>query len=356
MLPVSVCMIAKNEEAYIEECLKRLSHYDWEIVVTDTGSSDHTRDIASRYTEHVYSFPWCDDFSAARNYCISKASRPWILNIDCDEYLTTACDGETLSSLLNSCMNCPEKAGMIEIQNPHAASVNHSISTDRVARFFHRDYYHFSGSVHEQPVPLDGTAPAYFHVPLSFYHIGYSQENILKKKAERNILLLKKELETEKGDPYLYYQLGQSYFVMGKTKEACQAFDQGLSFDVNPQAAYVQTMVESYGYCLLDLKQYEKALQFKNIYDDFSSRADFVFLMGLIYMNNTLFDAAVSEFLKATTITGHSVEGTNSYCALYNIGVIYECTGHSGKAREYYKRCGSYPPAKEALMRISHPG
>ena len=74
MIPVSVCMIAKNEETYIGECLKRLSSYDWEIILVDTGSTDRTVEIARQYTPHIYHFDWCGDFSAARNYSISKAS------------------------------------------------------------------------------------------------------------------------------------------------------------------------------------------------------------------------------------------------------------------------------------------
>ena len=43
MTPVSVCIIAKNEEAHIEECCKRLQPYGFEIVLVDTGSKDRTR-------------------------------------------------------------------------------------------------------------------------------------------------------------------------------------------------------------------------------------------------------------------------------------------------------------------------
>ena len=74
MIPISVCLISKNEENYIEECLRRLSAYDWEIIVVDTGSTDHTIDIARKYTPNVFHFNWVNDFSAARNYSISKAS------------------------------------------------------------------------------------------------------------------------------------------------------------------------------------------------------------------------------------------------------------------------------------------
>lgn len=63
-IPVSVCMIAKNEEQYIEQCLRRLLRYNMEIIVVDTGSTDRTKEIAARYTDKLFEFEWCDDFSA----------------------------------------------------------------------------------------------------------------------------------------------------------------------------------------------------------------------------------------------------------------------------------------------------
>ena len=89
MTPVSVCIIAKNEEAHIEECCKRLQPYGFEIVLVDTGSKDRTVELARRYTDRIFSFDWCDDFSAAKNYALSKASHDWILSLDCDEYIET---------------------------------------------------------------------------------------------------------------------------------------------------------------------------------------------------------------------------------------------------------------------------
>jgi tetratricopeptide (TPR) repeat protein len=123
----------------------------------------------------------------------------------------------------------------------------------------------------------------------------------------------------------------------------------GLEFDLNPEQEYVRTMVEAYGYSLLKLKRFEEALQFENIYEAFATRADFPFLMGLIYMNNAKFPQAIAEFEKAATMTEFAVEGVNSYSAFYNIGVIYECLGNQNKAREYYKKCGDYAPALARL-------
>ena len=84
---LSVCIITKNEEKNIAHCLECLSPYDFEIIVADTGSSDRTRNIARQYTNHVYDFIWCDDFAAARNFTISKATNPYVMVLDSDEFL-----------------------------------------------------------------------------------------------------------------------------------------------------------------------------------------------------------------------------------------------------------------------------
>lgn len=99
MLPISVCIIARNEERHIEECLKALKPYHCEIVLVDTGSTDNTLTLAAGYTDQIYHFDWCDDFSAAKNYAVSKASNDWILSIDCDEYLESI-DIKKLSALM----------------------------------------------------------------------------------------------------------------------------------------------------------------------------------------------------------------------------------------------------------------
>ena len=88
MIPYSICIITKNECTILEECLRRLQPLGQEIVVLDTGSCDGTCDMVTKYTDKLYHFEWCNDFSAARNECIKHASNDYILTVDSDEYLT----------------------------------------------------------------------------------------------------------------------------------------------------------------------------------------------------------------------------------------------------------------------------
>ena len=81
-------LIVKNESAVLERCLESLEGVDG-IYITDTGSTDNTVEIAERYGCHVTSFPWVDDFAAARNFASSQVEDGFILSIDADEQLLT---------------------------------------------------------------------------------------------------------------------------------------------------------------------------------------------------------------------------------------------------------------------------
>lgn len=360
-LPISVCIIAKNEEKHIEECLKRLKPYHYEIVFADTGSTDRTVEIAAKYTDKIYYFDWINDFSAARNFALAQAENDWILSIDCDEYLESI-DVDTLLQLMEQ---HSYDAGQVLIRNRFTQDGQTSIENIRVSRFFNKKYYHFEGAIHEQLEKKHAGSNSErinefinppkkaFTAPITLLHVGYdASEAEMREKSLRNIALLEKELESTGADSYLYYQLGQCCMRLNDYEKAYDWFNLGLSMDVDPAQGYVQNMVESYGYCLLDLKRYAEALQLTGIYDIFSTRADFVFLMGLIYMNNARFNEAIEEFKKATTMEQFSIEGVNSYRANYNIGVIYECTRHINEAREYYIKCGEFEPAMKRLIHL----
>ena len=84
---ISLCMIVKNEEKVLARCLDSVADLVDEIIIVDTGSSDATKEIASRYTDQVYDFAWQDDFAAARNFSFSKATKDYIYVPDADEVL-----------------------------------------------------------------------------------------------------------------------------------------------------------------------------------------------------------------------------------------------------------------------------
>ncbi|MCX8130420.1 MAG: glycosyltransferase [Clostridia bacterium] len=87
MLTISLCMIVRNEEANIGKCLESVYDLVDEIVIVDTGSTDKTKVIASLYTSNIYDFEWEDNFSTARNFSFSKATKEYVFWLDADDVL-----------------------------------------------------------------------------------------------------------------------------------------------------------------------------------------------------------------------------------------------------------------------------
>ncbi len=80
-------MIVKNEEDTLDRCLKSIEDIVDEIIIVDTGSSDKTKEIAKQYTDNIYDFEWVDDFSVARNYSFSKATKDYVMWLDADDVI-----------------------------------------------------------------------------------------------------------------------------------------------------------------------------------------------------------------------------------------------------------------------------
>ncbi|MDE5866944.1 MAG: glycosyltransferase, partial [Lachnospiraceae bacterium] len=297
MLPISVCIIAKNEETRIEKCLASIKPFGFEIIVVDTGSTDKTKEIAGNYADKVLDFEWCDDFSAARNFSLRAASNNWIFILDCDEYIKTI-DIEELTWFRK---HLADSVGSVSRENivteNGIATIN---NTDNTERFFDKRLYHYTGMIHEQLTPIRSKDFSAYLLKTTILHTGYDMSGEERTaKYERNLTLLQKQLTTDPENPYLYYQLGKTCEIVEDFSRACEYYSKGLSYDLDPELAYVQAMVVSYGNALLITGQQETALGFESIYDAFSPSADFIYLMGNIYKQNQMYEQALEQYQKA---------------------------------------------------------
>lgn len=365
---ISVCIITKNECEGLRKCLESLSGYGFELVVADTGSTDNTVSMVREYTESLYEFPWVNDFAAARNYVVSMAKNDTVLIVDSDEYLISG----DVSGFCNFALNHPTAIGQIR-QREYTPNEQGNLEESIIglARVFNRRHFHYAGRVHEQLVrgdvfsenrddsremlvrrreekPLDG-----YETGLLFGHDGYAGTAEERgKKAERNVALLLEEVEAHPYAADLLYQTAKSVYVARGAEASLEFYERALSCDLNPSVFWVKDMIVCYGYVLLELSRYEQALSLEAVYDDLSGSADYVFLMGLIHMNNAMFDRAIDEFVRCTQMETDRSIGTNSFKAYYNAGVIEEVRGNTGKAREYYSSAGEYEPAIAGLQRL----
>ncbi|MFG6340235.1 MAG: glycosyltransferase [Lachnospiraceae bacterium] len=356
MIPISVCIIGKNEEKNIERCLAPLMPYGFEIIYVDTGSTDRTKELAAKYTDNIYDFEWIGDFSAARNFSLQKASHNYVLVLDCDEFLTEI-DLDGIEKAINE---HPRGIGLLLRINYCESNQMETFSPDRVERLFHKRRYHYCYSIHEQVADINtnSTYCERYDIPLTVDHIGYAGSMEEKRlKAERNNELLFKEIEKHPNDPYFYFQVGQSYNLISDYENAYIYYKKAFDLPLNPEELWVQVMAVTFINAMTHTDRSDEALEiFEPIAHLFSDTADFLCSMGNIYLNQTKPQPlkAMMEYVKALQAPNCREEGANSYVAYYNIGLVNEMMGKLDEAVNFYRRSAAYdyPLAMERLIEL----
>lgn len=349
MLPISVCIIGKNEEKYLDDCLRHLSLYDWEIVFVDTGSTDKTREIALKYTDNVYDFEWIKDFSAARNFAASKATKDWILAVDCDEFL----EPFDASALLKMLKDFPDSSAFINQCNLSEDLTNYTRS--EVYRFYPKKYFHWVNTIHEQLVRLDDKPATSFHSGISVMHYGYIEgKTSLKEKNERNLELLLDIIEKEPDNPYHYFQAGISYMNLRDYENAVLYLTKATEFDVNPELPWVQELIYYYGITLINAGMADIALGLEGVYEEFKNVPEYIYLMGLIYAANGIFAQSLAMLSKVVTMEEECriAAGVTSYVGYFQLGNVCHHLKKDELAKVYLKKAGDYAPAVNLLKSI----
>lgn len=351
MTPLSICIIGKDEEQHIENCLSPLAALPVEIVYVDTGSADRTKEIAASYTKKIYDFTWINDFSAARNFALEKASHDHVLFIDCDEYLTHI----DLDAVLQNLEAHPKGVGMLLRNNYYEANGTQTNYPDRVERLFSRKYFHYKGVIHEQVVRLTDDSPLYerYEIPLTVDHAGYSGGmDAMRKKADRNNILLFQEIEKKPDDPYLYFQVGQSYNGIHDYENSYLYYKKSFALPLTLSEPWVQIMATAYINAMNHTNRSEEARQFfEPLYGHFSGDANFYCSMGNIYLNLNPPQPlkAMAEYVKALQCPEAREEGANSFIPYYNIGLVNEMLGSLPSALTFYQKAADlgFAPAIE---------
>jgi glycosyltransferase involved in cell wall biosynthesis len=180
-------MIVKNEEKYLADCLESVKSVVDHIVIVDTGSTDNTLEIAKSYNADVYHFDWVDDFSAARNFALSRSASDWILYLDADERLD-----KNSHNLLKKIVADDEKLG-VRCKIYNIDEINKKPKIQNSTRLFkYSNKIKFTGKAHEQiESSLLENGYKIIDSDLWINHLGYNiDKNGLVKKAERNLKLL----------------------------------------------------------------------------------------------------------------------------------------------------------------------
>ncbi|GAB1430470.1 hypothetical protein MASR2M18_13030 [Ignavibacteria bacterium] len=217
---ISVCIIARNEEQMLPDCLASVAGIAAEIIVVDGGSTDKTRQIALDSGAQVIDFTWCNDFSASRNAALEAANFPWILSIDADERL------ENPDFLLSAVRTASEQIGgfLLEVVSPSRRTDGGAdVFTIQLLRLFRRDpRIRFEGIIHEQT--LESILGSGWKIQASgakLLHLGYDLPAAeMRKKQLRNLKLLDKTIENRPKDAYMLFQRAKTYLALGDADNA----------------------------------------------------------------------------------------------------------------------------------------
>ena len=267
---LSVGMIVKNEEKYLEKCLTALKPLldavPSELVVVDTGSTDRTVEIAGRFTDKVYDFEWVNDFSAARNFGLEKCVGEWFMFLDADDILD-----EDLSEMIGFFNNekMREKYNRAtymtrDYLNPDGSKWS-MFAQERIIKRF--PGLHFVNPIHEffssHPLPC-------LRLKTFSHHWGYVYESPEQRetKRNRNLTLLKKELEKNPNSLRTYNNILNDLKDGGDSQEFEETLSKSLEIALkNP---YVDTfspvIIGKAAFAATEKKDYTLALEYIDKY------------------------------------------------------------------------------------------
>lgn len=352
---LSLCLIARDEERFLEGCLASVQGAVDEIVVVDTGSKDATPDIARAYGARLLHEAWRDDFAAARNTSLAAARGDFALVLDADERLA---GGDLRTAVADLAHRHGGACGRVVITNePMETRV-------LVTRLVPLDGRHrFHGRVHEQ-VLQGGEQPLRVALDVHVRHLGYAPDVVRERdKAARNAALLTLDARERPNDPYVAYQLGRTLFAAGRARDAHTHLERATLL-VEPGAPYAAHLVETLAYVLRALGRPTEALRLvEPLAATFEERSDTQFVAALLAMDLGHVERARRGYLRCLELAGHQPSGgehdpaTATLAPAHNLAVMAEVLGRLGDARAWYERALSFAPnhtnSRAGLTRVA---
>ena len=344
---VSLCMIVKDEEEMLPDCLEAVADAVDEIVIVDTGSSDSTVQIAESFGAKIVEFPWNGSFSDARNVSLEAASGDWILYLDADEHLMPG-DAKRMRNLLSRTWR--EGYYLVETNYTGGDESGSAVTHLALRLFRNRPEYRFEGRIHEQKTQTMPTfvSDRFETTTIRIRHYGYLSSRINQKdKSRRNIELLEQE-PPETRDVFALFNLGSEYLALTEAEQAREHFDEAW------ERVVADTHLLGEGYTPLLASRVIRARREANDVAAaqtaveeglkvFPDHTDLVFEAALCALAVNELDAARTH---ATTCLQmgdapakySATVGSGSYLALNLLGEIAERMGDTKEAEAVWRR------------------
>lgn len=339
MAEISLCMIVRNEEDVLRRCLMSVQDAVEEIIIADTGSSDRTTDIAAEFTAQIYSFPWTDDFAAARNFAFSKATKDYQMWLDADDVLE---DPDALCRLKE---NLTADVVMLPYHVAFDERGAPAVTYFRERLLKRERQFRWEGAVHECITPAG--------------EIVYGNAAILHKKRkssdpDRNLRIYEKQLAAGRVfSPREQYYYARELYYHARFADAADAMERFLCMD--------GWMEDRIGACLLlsecrqrlsDPEEAKSALLRTLLWDE--PRAEVCCAMGRILLEQRRYPEAVFWYKTALSAPfqrdGFSERDCHDYIPYLQLCVCYDRLGNLREACAYNEKAGRIRPNSEAYL------
>lgn len=269
MKTVSLCMIVRNEEEMLEQCVNSVRRIADEIIICDTGSTDSTIKIAKKFTKKVLTFNWIDDFSSARNYCESFAKSEYILTWDADNVL----DQKSLPFILDLKNNDFDNIDLIYgTWVVERSSSNEAIKKMRKVFIFRKNLFRWESPIHNKLVLREIGSK---YKEKRFSEISFTHYKDKKKKQHRykqTLMMLELELAKNRDNPRLLFFYAESLLFDGQYSNAAQVFMEFLDKYEKLDHEKSSVAIEKIMLCNLYLEKIDENLayikKFRGSYSD----------------------------------------------------------------------------------------
>jgi tetratricopeptide (TPR) repeat protein len=250
---VSLCLIARNEEANLPACLESVGDLVDEIVLVDTGSTDRTKEIAAHSGARVHEFAWVDDFAVARNESIRHATGKWIFWLDCDDRVDES-ERPKLRSLFGQ-LNDENVGYLMTVSSTGWAGVP-KVVVDQVRLFPNRPEVRWQYRVHEQiTLAIVRSGGTLRPTDVVIRHSGYAERSVYTAKLDRNLRLLYRDQVEHPDDPNILFHMGWTYYAMNRPADALPLLQRSIQLTAPLELISLQYSVMALCYRALGQEQ-----------------------------------------------------------------------------------------------------
>jgi Flp pilus assembly protein TadD len=344
-LLLSACIIARDSARTIKACLTSILPWVDAVIVVDTGSSDDTPRIAESLGARVFRFPWCDDFSAARNESLRHACGRWVIWIDTDDTIDRA-NGRKLRALAAADHEPAVLGYVLQVHCPGAGPDAEADVTvvDHVKLIRNLPALRFEGRIHEQLCGAIRRAGGELAMTDIFVvHSGYDHSaEGQRKKLERDLRILHKELAERPDHPFTLFNLGMTYADKGDYAEAADYLTRSIEA-ADPAESHLRKAYALLVYCQGQLKRRDAAWDAcQRGLRLFPKDAELRFREGVLLHEAGRLAEALQAYrtLLATEEEPHFgsvVHGIKGFKARHNLALVHEDMGDWGAAEEQWR-------------------